>query len=365
MIEFDLDFRSSCFSIFVNNLAGMNNEDKPVSIWLGVGCFLIAAMVIVGGITRLTHSGLSMVEWNLLMGSFPPLNKEEWIEVFDKYKSTPEFILINYNFSLEEFKSIYWWEYIHRMLGRLIGIVFIFPFGYFLIKKKLSQSLIKKLLLVLVLGAFQGFLGWYMVKSGLIKDPNVSHYRLASHLVAAFVLYGYIFVLMLELLIPKSGPIVPVVKPLRKVSILLVIITFVQFIYGAFVSGLNAGKVYNTFPKMGSKWIADSVGFSYKKDGLISLMENLASVQFIHRYLAVFILILVLIIWRKSRNISTYHIKLGANLLLVIVIAQFLLGVMALLFAVPLWLGVLHQFGALVFLTAIIYYWHNVKSFQN
>ncbi|TDI72107.1 MAG: heme A synthase [Bacteroidetes bacterium] len=343
----------------------MNKEDKPVIIWLGVGCFLIAAMVIVGGITRLTHSGLSIVEWNLLMGSIPPLNKEEWMEVFDKYKSTPEFILVNYNFSLEEFKSIYWWEYIHRMLGRFIGLVFIIPFGYLMFRKRLSNSLIRKLLIVFALGSLQAFLGWYMVKSGLVRDPTVSHYRLASHLIIALALYGYILVLVFDLIFPTSGQASAVNKPLRKVTVLLLIITFVQFIYGAFMSGLKAGKVYNTFPKMGSQWIADSVGFSYKKDGLISLMENLASVQFIHRYLAVFILILVLIIWRKSRNISTYHIKIGANLLLIIVIAQFLLGVMALLFAVPVLLGVLHQFGALVFLTAIIYYWHNVKSFQN
>jgi len=340
----------------------MNNEDKPVSIWLGVGCFLIAAMVIVGGITRLTHSGLSMVEWNLLMGSIPPSSEEEWTEVFDKYKSSPEFILVNYNFSLEEFKSIYWWEYIHRMLGRFIGLVFIFPFGYFLVRRRLGKSLIKKLLMVFALGSLQAFLGWYMVKSGLVKDPSVSHYRLASHLVIALVLYGYVLILVFDLLFPTSGQASTVGKRLRNVSVLLLIITFVQFIYGAFMSGLNAGKVYNTFPKMGSQWIADSVGFAYRKNGLISLLENTASVQFIHRYLAVFILILVLIIWRKSRNISSYHLKLGANLLLVIVIVQFLLGVMTLLFAVPVVLGVLHQFMALVFLTAIIYYWHNVRS---
>lgn len=342
----------------------MNNKDKAIIIWLSVGCFLIAAMVIVGGITRLTHSGLSMVEWNLLMGSLPPLNKEEWMVVFDKYKSTPEFILVNYNFSLEEFKSIYWWEYIHRMLGRFIGLVFIIPFGYFLVKKRLSNSLIKKLLIVFVLGSLQAFLGWYMVKSGLVNNPTVSHYRLASHLVMALALYGYLLVLVFDLLFPTSGHVSTVSKLLKKVSVSLLIITFVQFIYGAFMSGLKAGKVYNTFPKMGSQWIADSVGFSYKKDGLISLMENLASVQFIHRYLAVFILILVLIIWRKSRNISSYHLKLGANLLLGIVIVQFLLGIMTLILSVPVVLGVLHQFGALVFLTAIIYYWHGVKSLQ-
>jgi len=216
--------------------------------------------------------------------------------------------------------------------------------------------------MVFALGSLQAFLGWYMVKSGLVKDPSVSHYRLASHLVIALVLYGYVLILVFDLLFPTSGQASTVGKRLRNVSVLLLIITFVQFIYGAFMSGLNAGKVYNTFPKMGSQWIADSVGFAYRKNGLISLLENTASVQFIHRYLAVFILILVLIIWRKSRNISSYHLKLGANLLLVIVIVQFLLGVMTLLFAVPVVLGVLHQFMALVVLTAIIYYWHNVRS---
>ena len=159
----------------------MNRIDRPVIIWLLSGCLLIFVMVVVGGITRLTHSGLSMVEWHLFMGAIPPLNEVDWQIMFDKYKQFPEFKELNYDITLDEFKFIFFWEYIHRLIGRILGIVFIVPFIYFLIKKRLSRRLIIQSSAMFVMGGFQGFLGWYMVKSGLVKDPHVSHFRLAMH----------------------------------------------------------------------------------------------------------------------------------------------------------------------------------------
>ena len=167
--------------------------DKGLVRWLMLGCVLIAAMVVIGGITRLTHSGLSMVEWKLIMGSVPPLNEAEWQDTFEKYKQFPEYKIMHNHFTLEDFKSIFMWEYLHRLLGRLIGLVFIFPFIYFLVKKRISKELLPKLILILIWGGFQGFLGWFMVKSGLVDNPNVSHFRLAIHLITAFGLCCYIF----------------------------------------------------------------------------------------------------------------------------------------------------------------------------
>ncbi len=332
-------------------------NQKPIIIWLATGCFLIALMVVVGGITRLTHSGLSMVEWKLFVGSIPPLSQQDWLETFNQYKQTPEFKIQNFDFSLEEFKSIFWWEYIHRLLGRMIGVVFIFPFLYFLLKKKLSALLTRKLLFVFALGCFQGFLGWFMVKSGLIKDPNVSHYRLAGHLIIAFILYCYTLWILLELVFPQREKDSFQTRLLKKYSVALLIITFIQVIYGAFVSGLKAGSVYNTFPKMGDRWIAESIGFSYNNVGMISLFENLASVQFIHRYLAFIILFGALFIWFRSQKVFLHpHQKLGVNLVMAVVLVQFLLGVLTLLYSVPLTLAVLHQMGALLLPTAIIYF---------
>lgn len=336
---------------------------KPIIIWLATGCFLIALMVVVGGITRLTYSGLSIVEWDLVMGSVPPLSEQDWLDTFHRYKQTPEFKIKNYDFSLEEFKSIFWWEYIHRMLGRIIGLVFIVPFLYLLLKKKLNAPFIRKLFIVFALGCFQGFLGWFMVESGLIKDPQISHYRLAAHLITAFILFGYIFWLLLEIIFRETGKEVPHAGGLRKYSFALLFITFIQIIYGAFVSGLKAGRVYNTFPKMGDHWIPDSVGFAYKNAGLISFLENMGSVQFIHRYIAFIIFLLAAYTWSISRKMPlSSHQEMGINLILSVVIVQILLGVFTLLFAVPVALAVIHQIGALLLVTAIIYLWFHLRK---
>lgn len=335
---------------------------KKIILWLLLGCMLIASMVVVGGITRLTDSGLSMTDWKLIAGSVPPMSEEAWQARFELYKATPEYKINNSHFTLSEFKSIFWWEYIHRVLGRLIGLVFVVPFAVLLFSRSLTWKLTKNLLVILFLGAFQGFMGWYMVKSGLVDNPDVSHYRLAAHLVTAFILFLYVLWVLLEQVFPNkttsqlSGWI-------SKISFGLIVITFVQVIYGAFVSGLKAGLIYNTFPKMGDYWMAPSVGYMYERDGLISLFENLASIQFIHRYIAYLVVIifvvLVVLIFHKSGNRQHRLALIIAGLAISF---QVLLGIFTLLYAVPITLGVLHQLGALILLGTMVYLYFHLSA---
>lgn len=335
-----------------------NNPHKPIIIWLFTGCFLIMAMVIIGGITRLTGSGLSMVEWNVVMGAIPPMNEQEWAIAFDQYKQFPEYQHINFDFNLSDFKSIFFWEYLHRLIGRIIGIVFIIPFIYFLLKKKIDNPLLLKLLIILVLGGFQGVLGWYMVKSGLVDNPDVSHYRLAAHLMAAFTVYAYTFWVALDL-INFSNKNNETYLPIRKWVIAFFGIVIIQIIYGAFVAGLDAGKIYNTFPKMGTEWVPQSL--TVMTPFYMNLLESHVGVQFIHRCLAYLIFIFAMMLWYKSRLLSlSFQQKTAFNLLVMAVCLQLTLGIFTLLYAVPIVLGVMHQFGALVLFTTVIYLLHSL-----
>lgn len=349
------------FHVASSNQNDDMNQNKDIAYWLLTGCFLIAMMVVIGGITRLTNSGLSMVEWEPIIGTIPPLTELDWNDAFDAYKQSPEFNLLNYNFSISDFKSIFWWEYIHRLLGRILGVVFIVPFMVFLVKKGLSNQWIRKLAIVFLLGAFQGVLGWYMVKSGLVKNPHVSHYRLAAHLVTALILFSYCLWLALDILSPKIRSAINQLL-VKRASITLLVLVFIQIIYGALVAGLKAGYVYNTFPKMGGKWIPDSVGYAYGNTGILSLFENLATVQLIHRYLAIIVLILILFLWWYIRKYSV-EIKQRnlVNLLMLIVSVQFLLGVLTLVYHVPLLLGVFHQGGAILLLITTVWLVHQQK----
>ncbi len=326
-------------------------ENKPIIIWLLSGCVLIFIMVIIGGITRLTHSGLSMVKWNLIMGAIPPLNEKEWLEMFNLYKQFPEYQINNHNFTLSEFKSIFFWEYFHRLIGRLLGLVFIIPFTYFLIKRKLSKKLIFQTSILLVMGALQGAIGWWMVKSGLVNNPDVSHYRLAVHLIVAFLTFAYTFWVVLHLISPdrSEGN-----KVFSKLSTILLITVVVQIIYGAFVAGLNAGFIHNTWPLMSGEWIHSSVYFM--KPLWKNFFEGLSGVQFIHRMLALLILAFVVFMWFKGRKLSLTNKQIKAlNILLAIIVIQTLLGIFTLILVVPVWLAVIHQVGAFVLLTACVY----------
>ncbi|GAB2774573.1 COX15/CtaA family protein [Salinimicrobium soli] len=331
-------------------------DNKKVVYWLLTGCFLIFTMVVIGGITRLTNSGLSISDYKLITGTIPPLNEKEWVEAFELYKQYPEYQKLHYHFNLEDFKGIYFWEWLHRLIGRLIGVVFIIPFLYFLFTKQLSKPTIQKSLILLALGAFQGFMGWYMVKSGLVDIPAVSHYRLAAHLMTAFITFAYAFWVAMDLLYPKKKTIQ---KGFRNLLWVGMIILLLQIVWGAFVAGLDAGWIHNTWPKMtGGEWIHETV-FIEKDPVWKNFIEGKSGVQFVHRYLAYIVVGIVLYIWYRSRKLAlTIPQKNGINSLVILVFVQFLLGVFTLIYAVPIWLGVAHQVAAFFLLTAMTFTLH-------
>lgn len=331
-------------------------DNKKVVYWLFTGCFLIFVMVIVGGITRLTHSGLSISDYKLISGTIPPLNEEEWEEAFELYKQYPEYQKLHYHFTLEDFKDIYFWEWLHRVIGRFIGIVFIIPFLYFLFTKQLSKPTIKKSLVLLFLGGFQGFLGWYMVKSGLVDIPAVSHYRLAMHLVTAFITFAYAFWVALDLIYPRRKEINKKFRNLIWIGMLLLIL---QITWGAFVAGLDAGWIHNTWPTMNEgKWIHETV-YIEQSPVWRNFVEGKSGVQFVHRYLAIIVAGYIVYLWFKARDMKlTVPQQRGINALLILVFVQFLLGVLTLIYAVPVWLGVAHQVGAFFLLAAMTYTLH-------
>ncbi len=329
----------------------LQKNDKALSLWLFSGCLLIFSMVIIGGITRLTHSGLSIVQWNLVMGTLPPMNEAAWQEAFNQYKLFPEYQKINTTFALHDFKLIFWWEYLHRLIGRVIGLVFLLPFLWFWLRGRISRSLMPKLLVLFGLGALQGFLGWFMVKSGLVDKPYVSHYRLAIHLFTAFVTFGFALWLALQLWYGQEGKrLQEVANPLSKLLAGFLALLGLQLVYGAFVAGLKAGYMYNSFPKMGSSWIPEAIhdlAPFYR-----NFLEGQAGVQFVHRSIAYLLLALAGFLLWKSRHSSLNKIQQrGFYVLLFAVLSQALLGIFTLLFFVPVPLGVLHQAGAFVLLS--------------
>ena len=345
----------------------ISKNDKQIAKWLLIGCALVATMVFIGGITRLTHSGLSMVTWKPVTGTIPPLNETQWQEEFTKYKTSPEYIKKNYHFTLDEFKDIFFWEYLHRLIGRIIGFVFLIPFLYFVIKKKIkTKKLRNNLIVIFLLGGLQGLVGWYMVKSGLVDNPNVSHFRLATHLVLALLLFSYIYWIALDLLFPKKEIPTKETKQIFKWSRILLFFTSLQIIYGAFMAGLKAGKLYPTYPKMGVEWMPRIIKETFQETGFISLIESPYTIQFIHRWVAVIVLLLVFYIVAKSlKSFLSIYQKNAIRFLIIAISVQFLLGVFTILYSVPVALGVLHQFGALVFLVSIlttIFFFRNATS---
>ena len=339
----------------------MKTSHRPIIIWLLTGCFLIYLMVVIGGITRLTGSGLSITEWKIVTGTLPPLSEEAWQKEFDAYKQIPQYKLINSDFQLSDFKQIYFWEYLHRLIGRIIGIVFLVPFILFWAMKKLPPGFMKKALVLFVLGGLQGVIGWYMVKSGLTENVHVSHYRLAIHLISAFTVFGFTFWYALDLtpapLLQQERSEQPVLK---KLAIILFSIVILQIIYGAFVAGLKAGYGYPTWPKMGDQWVPDDV--TALEPVWKNFTEGHAGVQFIHRYIAYLVVIIVGIIFYRSRKmVITPEQKKIINALGIIVIAQFTLGVLTLVYGVPIVIAVLHQTGAFFLFATTLLLIHRTK----
>ena len=321
---------------------------RIVSLWLFSVAFLVFCMIILGGYTRLSNAGLSIVEWKPVTGILPPLTAHDWASEFAKYKNSPEFKDINYDFDLTRFKSIYWIEYCHRLLGRIIGLVFIVPFIYFMFcTKALSKKNIAYLVVVLVFGAFQGFIGWYMVKSGLVSVPHVSHYRLAVHLLLALGLYGMLIWMALG------------ERPHKKYAYAmhykaLLVLVVLQIFYGALVAGLNAGLVYNTFPLMGQTFVPHE--WLATKPIIKNFFENPVTVQFIHRMLAYVICVYSMMIYivRKKTSLSTAMI--------VLIIVQVMLGIATLLKFTPLSLALLHQGLAVLVFTTLLFIVHRLGS---
>ncbi len=316
--------------------------------WLMSGVLLILAMVVIGGITRLTGSGLSIVEWNVISGTLPPLNEQAWAIMFEKYKQFPEYQKLNFGMDLAGFKRIFWWEYLHRLLGRIIGLVFIVPFLYFLFRKQFPQWLFRRLLVVLLLGMAQGLMGWIMVKSGLSENPHVSHYRLAAHLMLALILVGVLFWTIADILKPKPSYTSGNLAILAKVVLSVIV---VQIILGAFVAGLKAGFSYNTYPLMNGELFPSHLAGELT---LSNFLDNGATVQFIHRWFAVVVLIVILYFWYQSKTVADSSYRRLTQWLVITVLVQVVLGIATLVLAVPVWLGVLHQVVAVVLFSVAV-----------
>lgn len=330
-----------------------DRDRTPVAVWLMGLCAMILLMVTVGGVTRLTDSGLSMVQWQPILGAIPPMNEAEWQERFDQYRQYPEYQELNRGMSLDAFKFIFFWEYFHRLLGRLLGVVFLIPFIVFLIRRAFSVRTAGLLFLALVLGGGQGLMGWYMVQSGLAENPYVSHYRLAAHFGLALVLFGYLFLMLLHVLEIRHTPPAASAAPIRRATWWISGLLGLQILYGAFVAGLNAGFMHNTFPKMTGYWMHPD---ALAMPGLLAnLLDNPVMVQFIHRTLAWVFLFAVAALWWAGRKRLAGMPGLGAlHAVGVLTFAQFLLGVLTLITAVPVALGTMHQVLACILLGAFI-----------
>lgn len=316
-----------------------------IKLWLWVGILLIVLMIVVGGITRLTGSGLSIVEWNVISGTIPPITETQWQQAFDQYKQFPQYKKLNYGMDMAQFKQIFFWEYIHRLLGRFIGLVFLLPFLYFYFTRKLSKSLTKKLLVIFALGALQGFMGWYMVKSGLNDNPHVSHFRLAIHQGLALLLIVSIFWTILTMGGRKpSGNNRSLLLILSYLS--LVLLSF-QIVLGAFVAGLKAGFSYINFPFMGDSFFPSAIVMKSEP-----YFYNGVMLQFTHRWVAFVVFFSFLWILKISKPYP--EVRKYIRILIVIGIMQIVLGISTLMLQVPLALGVIHQFIAIILLMLLI-----------
>ena len=322
-------------------------DSRNLIIWLASVCMVIYLMIIVGGVTRLTQSGLSMVDWRPIMGVVPPLSAEEWQSTFEAYRQYPEYQKINKGMSVEEFKGIFYWEYGHRVLGRVIGLVYFIPFVIFLALGRIEARWKPQLWIAFVLGGLQGLMGWYMVKSGLVDVPHVSHFRLAAHLLLAILILAFLFWLILDLLGVKR---IQVSGKVHKASVFILLLLALQLLLGAFTAGLDAGHGFNTYPLMHGQWLADAAVMM--EPLWRNFIENGVMIQFMHRWLGAFLLIGVIgLAFATIRN----GLLLPAMVLVGITAAQFGLGVATLMMRVPVVLGSLHQMVACLMVLVLVY----------
>ena len=328
-----------------------DNSDRWIARWLTVCAVVIFGMILLGGVTRLTDSGLSMVEWQPIMGAIPPLNAADWDLAFSKYQQYPEYQKVNYDMDLAGFKVIFMYEYLHRVLGRLIGVLYLFPLVFFMVRGMVRRPLKPKLLLLFVLGGCQGLLGWYMVKSGLVDRPDVSQYRLTAHLGLAVLVYGYMVWLILQITSPHRQ----IVGKNSVKFYALAALVYLMILSGGFVAGTDAGYSYPTWPLMGDHLIPPSI----YAEGWISAFEQVTTIQFNHRLFAYGLVLLVASIAISNfRASSDPRVKWGAVALGLALACQVTLGVSTLLTHVAVPVAAAHQSGAVVLLTAVLFFTH-------
>lgn len=341
--------------------------DAAVAVWLWCIAALVLAMVVVGGATRLTDSGLSITEWQPLLGIIPPLTEAHWLEALEKYRQIPEYQLVNKGMSLAEFQFIYWWEWAHRFLGRIIGLAFAMPLAFFWATGRIRAGLLPKLLFVLALGGLQGFFGWYMVQSGLSERTDVSHYRLALHLTTAFLILAAVVWLALD----EGGDrdrirLHTVSTTQARLAGVIVALMIVQTVLGAFVAGLKAGLTYNTWPLMDGALIP--AGLYAMQPWWMNIFENITTVQFNHRVMAY--LLVALALWQAVslwRTADDERIVTSAVVVALAFLAQAALGIWTLIATgsaghIPIGLGLVHQGGAAVVLGLTVWHLHRVRA---
>lgn len=332
-----------------------------IRVWLYLICLLVFIMVIIGGVTRLTDSGLSITEWKPLLGAIPPLNEAHWLQEFEKYRQIPEYQLQNKGMSLTEFQFIYWWEWGHRFFGRLIGVVYLVPFIWFAVRRSIPKPLYPKLLALFVLGGLQGFVGWWMVYSGLSVRVDVSQYRLATHLTLAFFIFAATLWVARGLRSPEASARYQLVSSSSlNTSRVLMLLLFLQLFAGGLVAGLDAGLTYNTWPLMDGDFIPTGL-LSDAPGGFINLFENITTVQFNHRMLAYVILALAVFHLVQIARIEKGIAAATASIVLLAIIMQALIGIVTLLLVVPLWAGVLHQGFAVIVLAVTVLHCQNMR----
>ena len=334
------------------------SRNRVVAIWLLVCCALVFAMVVLGGVTRLTGSGLSIVEWRPIIGVVPPLSDADWAHKFEMYQQTPEYHNVNAHMDVDDFKGIFWLEYLHRVLGHFIAVAFALPFLVFAIRRYIALEEWPKYLLMFALGGLQALLGWYMVKSGLVDVPRVSQYRLTAHLVAAFLVYAYMFWVAMSLLFPRSDD---GRHPWFTRALALASLISVTIVSGGFVAGLKAGKIYNTFPMMGENWLPP--GLWVLDPPWRNLFDNATTAQFDHRVIAMTTFLLIVVFWIRTRNVELPdRARRAATVMLHIAVLQVVLGVTTLLLAVPVTLAASHQAVAMLLFTAALFIVHSLRG---
>ncbi len=328
------------------------NYHKPLMIWLLLLTIMVFLIVVIGGLTRLTDSGLSMVDWRPLLGTIPPLNQSQWLKVFNDYQQTPEFMYVNKNMTLDEFKYIFWWEWFHRFFARLIGIVFIFPFFYFYFKRYLNSFFYKRFAIIFGLGLVQATVGWWMVKSGLQNDPYVSPYRLTFHLSNAIIIYALLLWTSIEYFHLKSINFINI-KSKKFLILTSIILVFITILSGGFMAGSHAGQSFNTYPLMNGKIIPDDIYLA--EMGILNLFENTVTINFNHRWIATltFVYTFSLFLYLFISKITELQ-KSIIVLVLLILSLQFFLGVMALLSNVAIQYASLHQTNSLLLLSILL-----------